>query len=113
MTDTAAIPTLTTADVETAIDKAVAEGLPRPAWQVVGGDHTPFINIGLANRAEVDRWAAHVGAKVGHGDVTYIPLNADPFHEYGTNAPGSVYGSWLGRHVYVSCQVAGPHPQPA
>lgn len=97
--------------VEAAIDKAVADGLPRPAWVVIGGgDNKLFINLGMATTTDVNQWAAHVNATIGHGDFTYTPLNGDPFHEYGTNAPNSVYGRWLGRDVYVSCQVPGPHP---
>ncbi len=106
MSDTIA----TLAEVETAIDKAVTDGLPRPAWQAVGANNTPFVNLGMSTPADVDRWAAHVGATVGYGDSTFTPLNGDLFHEYGTSAPGSVYGRWLGRAVYVSCQVSGPHP---
>lgn len=106
MTDTIA----TLAEVETAINEAVTGGLPRPSWKVVGGDSRPFINLGMDTRAEVDLWAAHVNATVGYGDCTFTPLNGGPFHEYGTNAPNSVYGRWLGRAVYVSCQVPGPHP---
>ncbi|MEV1013887.1 MULTISPECIES: hypothetical protein [unclassified Micromonospora] len=109
MTDTAA----TLAEVETAINTAVADGLPQPARKTVGanhGNHGPFVNLGLNTPADVDRWAAHVGATVGYGDITYTPAEGDPFHEYGTNAEGSVYGRWLGRTVYVSCQVPGPHP---
>ncbi|MEV5211243.1 hypothetical protein AB0K35_27605 [Micromonospora sp. NPDC053740] len=109
MTDTIA----TLAEVETAINQAATEGLPRPTWQTVGvnhGNHGPFINLGLNTPADVDRWAAHVNATVGYGDCTYTPAVGAPFHEYGTNAPGSVYGRWLGRTVYVSCQVPGPHP---
>ncbi len=106
MTDTAA----SLAEVEAAINNAVADGMPRPTWQTIGSNNTPFINLGLDTPADVDRWAAHVGATVGHGDVTYTPANGDPFHEYGTNAPYSMYGLWLGRNVSVSCQVPGPHP---
>ncbi len=106
MTDTIA----TLAEVETAINDAVTGGLPRPAWQTAGDNNTPFLNLGLATPADVDQWAAHVNATVGYGDVTYTPQNGETFHEYGTNSPGSVYGRWLGRTVYVSCQVPGPHP---
>lgn len=110
MTDTIA----STAAVESAINQAVAGGLPRPEWQVIGGDSRPFINLGLANPADVDRWAGLVAATVAYEQFTYTNhKDSTQFHQYGTSADTSVFGQWLGRAVYLGCTIRGPHPTTA
>ena len=108
MTKPDTIPT----DVQSAINSAVAAGLPTPTAVVAKDDQDPFIHLlfGPNDIAEVDAWARHVHARVGHDDHTYGNVDG-PWHEYGTMSPDSRDGSWLGRRVLLSCQVVGRHPQ--
>lgn len=100
------------ADVLAAVEAAITQGLPRPEGVYARTDlPDPSISLqfGLNDTADVDAWAALVGASVGFADGTYGRAEGAPWHEYGTAWEGSVYGRWLGRRVLLGCEVLGPH----
>jgi hypothetical protein len=107
------------ANIQAAVDAAVASGLPQPTTVFPGDNPDPFINLyfGLNDTADVDAWAAYVGATVGHVPYTYGEVDEfdnvidAPCHEYGTAADNGVHGRWLGARVGLGCEVLGPHPR--
>ncbi|GGM27990.1 hypothetical protein GCM10011608_11040 [Micromonospora sonchi] len=98
----------------TAHARAVAQGLPRPLS--VGVPANGNLTLHLSTPAEVDAWAALVGATVGHDDYAYRSdpddLGSPIVHEYGTAWEHSTYGRWLGRKVALGCEVPGEPPRP-